>query len=334
MSAPLMSQSSAYTEALQQALAFLQEGERFAVLAHVQPDGDAISSTLAMGWLLNKLGKSYVMLNQDEIPARLSILPTVEQVICWKNDGCSETFDRVIVLDCGDYQRIGAVEAVFAPGRQMLNIDHHPTNDLFGTANLVRIDASATAEIIYELIRFAGVELDADVGTLLYTGIITDTGGFHYSNTSALTLAVASQLLLAGVEGHRLTHYFLETMTKPQVQLLQEGLANLRFAAQDRVAWIQVSAAQFNQFGASSQDLEGLVNYARNVEGVDIGILFKESEEGMVKISLRSSSAADVSEIAKQFGGGGHYRASGCRVHGSLEEAVERVVRAASEALQ
>lgn len=333
--------AQAYVQSLERALAFLREGERFAIVAHVAPDGDAIASTLAMGWLLRRLGKPYVMYNQDLVPERIGFLPGSEQIVAYGElkkhllvGTVIPTFDRVIVVDCGDYKRIGEVTELFAPDCQLLNIDHHPSNERYGTHHLLRFDAAATAEIIYELIVHSGTPLDVEVGTSLYTGVLTDTGGFQYASVSAGTFELAAHLTRIGVEGHRISKHLLGTMTRPQLELLRDGLATLQFRGNNRIAYIYVPYDKFVAVGATSEDLEGLVNYARNVEGVEIGILFKQSEEGIIKVSLRSTEAANVSAIAAQFGGGGHFRAAGVRFTGvPAEQVISRVVDACLIAL-
>ncbi|MBB3109438.1 phosphoesterase RecJ-like protein [Paenibacillus phyllosphaerae] len=324
----------AYAQTLDEALAFIREGDHFLVVAHVQPDGDAISSTLVVSWLLGQLGKTFVMVNESAVPLRLGFLDGAAEIRLNSDLTEERPFDRIIAVDCADFRRIGVVADRFAPDAKLLNVDHHPTNDGFGTTNLIRPDAAATVEILYDLIVHAGLTLDLPAATAVYTGLLTDTGGFRYSNTTPHVMQTAASLLELGVAGHRLAEHLLEKMTKAQLLLLQKGLANLAFSSDNRIAWIQVDIADLQATGASSEDLEGLVNYARNVEGVDVGILFKETTDGCVKVSLRSSGAADVSAIARSFGGGGHVRAAGCRFEAGMATVVDQVVQAVSEALK
>ncbi|UVI32544.1 DHH family phosphoesterase [Paenibacillus spongiae] len=323
-----------YSEKLEAALAFMRDGERYLVVSHVQPDGDAISSTVVTYWLLRQLGKQAVLMNEGAVPSRLGYLAFASSIINDSEESVQTGFDRIIAVDCADFRRIGLVAERFAEGAQLLNIDHHPTNDHFGTVNLIRTDAAATVEILYDLIEHAGIELDLDAATAVYTGLLTDTGGFRYSNTTPRVMHIASAMLALGVPGHELADHLLERMTKPQLLLLQRGLNRLSFTDDNKVAWLYVPYADMQETGATGEDLEGLVNYARNVEGVEIGLLFKETENGQVKVSLRSSGKADVAAIAKSFGGGGHVRAAGCRLDGAIADAVTLVVGAAREALK
>jgi phosphoesterase RecJ-like protein len=325
--------SAAYRKQLDEALSFIHDGDRFLVVSHVQPDGDAISSTLVIGWLLRRLGKQAVMINEGAVPVRLSFLDGADTIINFIKQPVTETFDRIIAVDCADFRRIGLIAGVFSEGAKLLNIDHHPTNDSFGAVNLIREDAAATVEILYDLISHSGISPDIEAATAIYTGLLTDTGGFRYSNTSPSVMQVASLMLSKGVRGHWIADHLLERMTKSQLLLLQRGLSRLTFSDDNRIAWLFVAYADMAETGAVGDDLEGLVNYARNVEGVEVGILFKETESGEVKVSMRSSGKADVAAIAQSFGGGGHVRAAGCRLDGPIPDAITILVQAVREAL-
>ncbi|NBD22422.1 DHH family phosphoesterase [Paenibacillus glycinis] len=325
--------SAAYQAQLRDALDFIRDGSRFLVVSHVQPDGDAISSTLVVGWLLRQLGKQPVLINEGAVPVRLHFLEASASVIHYGKQPPDEKFDRVIAVDCADFRRIGTVKDCFAEQAQLLNIDHHPTNDAFGAHNLIRVDAAATVEILYDLIEFAGIPIDKEAATAIYTGLLTDTGGFRYSNTSPRVMQIASRMLAEDVTGHWIANHLLECMTKPQLLLLQRALSRLTFSEDTRIAWLYVAFDDMAETGAVGDDLEGLVNYALNVEGVEVGILFKETENGEVKVSMRSSGRADVAAIAQSFGGGGHVRAAGCRLQQDIQASIASVVQAVREAL-
>jgi len=327
-------QLAAYRNQLGEALAFLQGGENFLVVSHVQPDGDAISSTVLVAWMLKQLGKKVVLINEGAVPVRLRYLESSASIVNYTEQKIDRKFDRIVAVDCADARRIGLVAESFAADAQLLNIDHHPTNDHYGTVNLIRADAAATVEILYELIQHAKLDLDLAAATAVYTGLLTDTGGFRYSSTTPKVMRIVSEMLELGVSGHKLADYLLERMTKAQLLLLQRGLNKLSFSEDNQIAWISVSLADLADTGAASEDLEGLVNYARNVEGVEVGMLAKETAHNQVKVSLRSAGKVDVAAIAQSFGGGGHVRAAGCKLEGSLQSAIERVVTAVSEALK
>ncbi|MED4958486.1 bifunctional oligoribonuclease/PAP phosphatase NrnA [Paenibacillus sp. FSL R5-0527] len=315
-----------YERELRQSQAFLTEHDDFLVVAHVQPDGDAVSSTLAVGWLLSCLGKKYVMVNEGPIPKRMGYLWQADQIRDLSAEPLNRKFDNVICVDCADFKRVGTTKELFAEGAKLLNIDHHPTNDGYGTVNLIVPYAAATAEILFDLIQFMGLELNEAIATALYTGLLTDTGGFRYSNTSPKVMATASKLLEYGVDGPGLSELLLEQMTLPQLRLLTRALNGLQLTEDGKISWVVVTDEDLKSAGAVHEDMEGIVNYPRNIQGVEVGLLFKVIDEQAVKVSMRSAGKVDVAKVAQSFGGGGHVRAAGARVEGSLEAIVPRVV--------
>lgn len=328
-----MTMSGGYLKQLDEALTFMRNAESCLVVSHVQPDGDAISSTVVVGWLLQKLGKSAVLMNESELPSRLSYLPQFDTIINYKQAVPEHQFDTIIAIDCADFRRIGEVSSSFAPGAKLLNIDHHPTNNGFGSVNVIRSEAAATVEILFDLIERAGIPLDLDCATAIYTGLLTDTGGFRYSNTSPRVMEIASRLLAIGVSGNELADHLLEKMTMAKLKLLQIALNRLTFTSNLEIGYVFIGKDDLRETGAVPEDLEGIVNYALNVDGVEVGILFKEADDGTVKASLRSAGKADVAAIAQSFGGGGHVRASGCRLDGPLQSAIDQLVEAVRKAL-
>ncbi|XEC97152.1 bifunctional oligoribonuclease/PAP phosphatase NrnA [Paenibacillus tarimensis] len=322
-----------YEGKLAEALAFIQQGDDFLVVSHVQPDGDAISSTVVVGWLLSRLGKRWLLVNECPVPGRLYHLSLADRIREVNGEPLERDYSHVISIDCADFRRIGIVSESFSPDVRLLNIDHHPTNDGFGTVNLIRTDAAATVEILYDLIDYAGIGLDLDAANAIYTGLLTDTGGFRYSNTTPHVMNIAANLLRIGVNGSQLADHLLEKMTRPQLSLLQKGLSRLAFSEDGRIGWLYIDSADLEETGAAGEDIEGLVNYARNIDGVEVGILFKGTEEGHYKVSLRSAGLVDVSAIAQTFGGGGHVRAAGCRIAGTLAEVSGKVLESVRRVL-
>lgn len=328
-----MTIQDSYLEQLDEALAFMRSKESFLVVSHVQPDGDAISSTVVVGWLLQKLGKSAVLINESELPSRLSYLYQFDSILNYKLAAPEQKFDAIIAIDCADFRRIGEVSGSFAPEAKLLNIDHHPTNNGFGAVNVIRAEAAATVEILFDLVERAGISLDLDCATAIYTGLLTDTGGFRYSNTSPRVMEIASRLLEIGVSGNELADHLLEKMTMAKLKLLQIALNRLAFTDNLEIGWVFIGKDDLRDTGAVPEDLEGIVNYALNVDGVEVGILFKETEDGAVKASLRSAGKANVAAIAQTFGGGGHVRAAGCRIEAPLSDAISQLVEAVRKAL-
>jgi bifunctional oligoribonuclease and PAP phosphatase NrnA len=322
-----------YEDRLQAAALFIRDNDDFLVVSHVSPDGDAIGSTGAVGFVLQLLGKSYTLINEGRVPKKYAELLGDQPIADYSLDPPARRFARVIAVDCADYARIGGVHNLFEADAALLNIDHHPTNDEFGQVNLVKTDAAATVQIIYDLAQTLGIRWTKPLAECIYAGLLTDTGGFRYSNTSADVLAIAERMLRLGVNGAELSERLLEAMTFPQVQLLREALATLTFTEDRKIAHLTVLSDTLSATGAADEDTEGLVNIPRNVEGVEVGILFKQKDASLFKVSMRSAGAVDVSQIAKRFGGGGHVRAAGCTIEGKLDEVIERMVGAVSAEL-
>lgn len=322
-----------YKEGLEQVKQYLLEYDDFLVVSHVQPDGDAVSSTVVVGWLLSCLGKKFTLLNEGPIPQRMNELMLADQIINFLTNPPARTYKYVICVDCADFMRVGLTQQIFAEDAVICNIDHHPTNDSYGAVNLIKADAAATAEILYDLTEHLGVEWTQQAASAIYTGLLTDTGGFRYSSTSPKVMSIASKLLGYGVNGPELAENLLEKMTMAQVKVLTKALNTMSFTPDGKIAWVYVSPEDMVECGAANEDLEGIVNYPRNIEGVEVGVLFKVIDEGAVKASLRSAGKVDVAAVAQSFGGGGHVRAAGCRIEGSIEEVVPQVIERVRELL-
>lgn len=312
---------------LEQAKRFILEENDFLVVSHVQPDGDATSSTVAIGLILQKLNKSFIMINEDKIPNKFDYLSGYELIQhAGSIDPIPCQYQNIIAVDCADFSRVGIVENWFGDNPTILNIDHHPTNDHYGTIALIQAEAAATAEILFYLIEALEVTWTKQLADCIYTGLLTDTGGFRYSNTSPEVMKIASKMLEFGVEGHQLAEHLLERIAFSHIIVLKRALASLSFAEDNQIGWMLVTQADITESQANNEDLEGLVNYPRNIEGVEVGLLFKEITEILVKVSFRSAGRIDVAAIAHRLGGGGHTRASGCTLNMSMDEAVPFIV--------
>ncbi|WP_410510869.1 bifunctional oligoribonuclease/PAP phosphatase NrnA [Paenibacillus sp. BR2-3] len=315
-----------YEQSLQQTRKFLLEHDDYLVVSHVQPDGDAVSSTLAVGWLLSCLGKNYTMINEGPIPKRMEYLWHADEIVNMSAAEPLSTYSNIICVDCADFQRVGQTQRYFAENALIVNIDHHPTNNGYGFLTLIKPDAAATAEILFDLLKTFEVEWNLDIATAIYTGLLTDTGGFRYTNTSSKVMAAVSDLLALGVNGPELAETLLEEMTLPQVKVLNRALNTLQLSAEGDIAWVQVTPQDMIDCAAANEDLEGIVNYPRNIRGVEVGILFKVIHDNAVKVSLRSAGKVDVAALAQKFGGGGHTRAAGARIEASLTQVMTQVL--------
>ncbi|GIP33115.1 bifunctional oligoribonuclease/PAP phosphatase NrnA [Paenibacillus sp. J2TS4] len=319
---------------LEAAAQFIRNHDRFLVVSHLNPDGDAIGSTLAVGWMLEHMNKTFQMVNEDPIPPKYNFLWGSDQVGLISEMPEEERFDAIISLDCADIRRMGPLHNRIHPDTPLLNIDHHATNEGFGSCVWIEAEAAATAELLYDLVNELQIPWTTDLANCIYTGLLTDTGGFRYSNASPKVLLIASEMLGYGVKGSELANVLLEKMTYAHLVLLQKSLAKLSFAYDRKIAWISVTVEDTAEAQAVNEDMEGLVNYPRNIEGVEVGLLFKEIDNGTFKVSLRSNGKVDVARIAKSFGGGGHTLAAGCTLHGDLDQVTSQLIQEVGLALE
>lgn len=306
---------------------FIRQADHLLITTHVDPDGDALGSLLATGLACQQLGKQVTLVNESSIPERFSFLPGIAQ-IC-RPQQLSSSYQYVIAVDAADRTRVGShVRNLYDPQVNLLNIDHHATNDAYGTVNFIDSDASSTAEMLVRWIdQSTNLHWDEALATCLYTGILTDTGGFRYANTTPAVLRQAAYLIEQGAPNSQIADLALETSTLPQLKLLALALANLQTRANGQIAWIDLTSDQINQVGASDEDVGGIVNVARNLAGVEVGVLFREVSPNRLKVSFRSRSQVDVAKLASEFGGGGHARAAGCTIEQlSLQAAQAQVI--------
>lgn len=317
-----------YEETLQAVKEYIIGHDDFLVISHVGPDGDAVGSSLAMANLLKNLNKRFTVVNEGSCPRKFSYLHLFDQIINLSKHSVERTFEHIIAVDVADFSRLGDASHLFAENAYIVNIDHHPTNTLFGQLNLIRSDAASTTEILFDLIyHHFPQELDTHVAESLYTGLLTDTGGFRYANTTQAVLEKAANLLKYDIKPGKIAERALETISASFLELLKISLNSLTFAFERKVALLSISLADLEKAGATKEDVDGLVAYPRNIEGVEVGILLKEWAEDEVKVSLRSKDVVDVSAIAQKNGGGGHVRAAGFTFYGDLSAAKQHILR-------
>ncbi|NLM51807.1 MAG: bifunctional oligoribonuclease/PAP phosphatase NrnA [Firmicutes bacterium] len=307
----------------------LLKSHKILVVSHIMPDGDAIGSLLALGLALKKLGKNVTMYVADGVPAKFAFLRGAEEI-------CTSlpffTFDCVAVLDCADRDRL---QPIWEEIKDLfiLNLDHHPTNTLFGNLNYVDPQAGATGELVFALLEKLDVKLTLEIATALYVAISTDTGSFKYENTSEKTHLMAAKLLAAGVKPASIAPQIFDLRSVPAIMALRLALSSLQFSADKRIAWMTLKNEALAQINAGNDDLDGIVNFAKNIEGVEVGLLFREQADGTVKVGFRSFNI-DVAKIAAAFGGGGHVRAAGCSLQADLQTAVKQVVAAVTKEIE
>ncbi|NLI92184.1 MAG: bifunctional oligoribonuclease/PAP phosphatase NrnA [Peptococcaceae bacterium] len=302
-----------------------------ALFSHVSPDGDCLGSMLALGIALECLEKKVTYYNEGPFPENLRFLPHIHRVSSVIPEKLPKT---LIFIDCAEAERAeSSIVKKHFQGKNVINIDHHVSNDLFGTLNWVDPGAAATGEMVYELIKKLGIPITQEIAINLYTAIITDTGRFSYSNTTAKSFKIAAQLVKTGIDLVSINNILFEQKTFSQTKLLHKALSNLELHQNGKIAVIVLSQKDFEETGAEENLSEGLVNYARNIESVEAAALLKEIDTKEIKVSFRSNAWLDVNKVAARFGGGGHIRASGCTIDLPLLEAKNIVISALEEAL-
>jgi phosphoesterase RecJ-like protein len=299
--------------------------ERFLLTAHEGPDGDALGSLLGMHHLLTRLGKDSVMFlaaKEFPLPIEYRFLP-LEEVF---HEAPADMADRTaIFLDCGNIDRM-PVDFLCAEDVFTINIDHHHDNTLFGDVNLVEVDASCTAEIVYELAILLGVEITPEMASALYVGLVTDTGKFMYENTNARTHRIAADLVEAGVDVDETYRRLYEHVPLEKLRLLSRALEGIEHHCDGALVLAYVTDADYAASGAGEEMTEGIIDHLRSVEGARVAALVRDlGDRGRAarKVSLRSSDGAvDVSAIARAHGGGGHKRAAGFSTDLTMEELI------------
>lgn len=308
----------------------LTTNKEVAIISHSNPDGDALGSQIALSLALEKLGVQTLLINKDSVPPSFQFLPNREKIK--PLDKIDQLPTVLIFVDCATLDRTGYdTEKLNNDGRVFINIDHHISNDKFANINWVEEKAAATSEMIYDLISLLQVKIDEDIATTLYTGISTDTGSFLYDNTTSTTHQVASDLINKGADISKLRVNFYENTSKGRLNLLKIGLNNLSFAQNDEICWMAFTYSEISNSNALDADGDGLINYVKNISGVEVALVFREIEPGKTKVSLRSKSWFDVNELAAYFQGGGHARASGCVIEGEQQEIIKRVISKAQK---
>lgn len=312
-------------------IALLKKGRRFLVASHSSPDGDGIGSTIAMGILLERMGKEAVLYNRDGVPANLGFLPRAASVVAALDPAAS--FDLAIMVDCGQRTRVSDEFAALADGKAVACIDHHLLDACEAEIALLDSRAASTGEVVLRLMRRAGVEPDREVAQCIYTTLVVDTGFFKYSSTTAESFALAADLVRAGAEPWTVAKHLEESHPACRMQLLALSLASLAVAMDGRYASMDVTQAMLKQCGAAMELSDEFATYPRAIAGVEVSALFREMEDGRTKVSMRSKDHVDVAAISRGFGGGGHARAAGFRVRASIAETKAKVEAAVAAAL-
>lgn len=307
------------------ALSRLLKADRVLLICHKNPDGDTIGSAAALYHALKALGKTAAVLCSDPIPARYSYMELASYTGQF-------TPGYTVAVDVAGIQLFG--DAVAEYTREIdLCIDHHPSNPGYACSMLLDADAAATAEIIYEMLAAAGIEITPILADCLYTGISTDTGCFKFSNTTARTHEIAAKLIGAGAHTVLLNEILFESKSRGRLAIERMALESLEYSFDGRCAMIFLTKEQVAQAGAETTDIEGITSLPRNIEGVEVGITVRQQPTGSYKVSVRTTPNVDAAAICAHLGGGGHRQAAGCELLGSLDNAKAALLTEVEKAL-
>lgn len=321
---------------LDKSIEFIKKYNKFLITSHTNLEGDALGSELAFYRLIKKLGKPAVILNEDNIPYGYDFLPNLNVIRKFKRNIKDINFDCLVALDCSDLKRTGEVYTINENNFPILNIDHHISNANFGSVNWVKPKASCCCQMIYELYKRLKVPLDRDTALSLYVGILTDTGSFRYTNTSAAVHKITAELLQHDINVSFVYRKVYGNIPFTDLKLLTEILPTMKRAVRGKVVWFQIKKDIFKNRKKICIDLsESILNFARTIKDAEVAVLFKENlgVKDEVRVNFRSQGKIDVNRVANFFGGGGHKTASGATVKGKIEEVRKRVLAKIREAI-
>lgn len=309
-------------------ISFLKERDDFLIATHINPEGDALGSSISLSMALESIGKRVIVYDRDPVPYLYRFLPGHERF----TNSISNLYgiSNLILLDCNTPERADLNDFVKENQPFTAIIDHHETEREFGDLKWVVPSASATGQMIFHLIKAMGVEISKDMATNLYTAIAIDTGTFRYSNTDATTLMDASELIRAGADPALVSTSLYDMWSRGRFELLILTLNTIEI--RDGIAITSVTREMFQRTGTDAADTENFANFPRMMADVKISAFFREIEDGW-KVSLRSKGEINVARIAETFGGGGHRNAAGYKIKGNLEEAKESLLREALKTL-
>jgi len=303
--------------------------QRFVVVSHLRPDGDAIGSQLAMVFALRRLGKQARAVSRDRPPAPMLTFPGVAEIEIVER--IDDPGDAVIVMECGDLKRTG-VEGL--ERGYVINIDHHPGNAMYGALNWFDLSAAACGEMVFELVRELGVPITPEIATHVYVAILTDTGSFHYANITPKTFDICRQCVEAGVKPPTVARSIFDSNNLGRLKLFGAVLSRMQLDPSGRIATVSVDQRLAQECGGTYEDTEGLINLPLTVKEIVAVVFFKENGPDDWRVSMRSKGNVDVNAIAKEFGGGGHKNASGCSAHGSLAAISSLFTRKLTDAIE
>ena len=314
---------------IQETIHWLKSRKRLLIAGHSRPDGDCLGSALALGMALPQLNIECTVVSADPVPQQYQSLPGADQIRNRKS--VDPDYDGILFLECGSPERSGLEGTERFPA---LNIDHHPSTTEWAQVNWINSEASAVGEMVYSLLESLKIEITPGIASNLFAAIMTDTGSFLYSNTSENTFLVASRLLSYGASPAEISRSVYMNQKPSRLRLLSRVLGTLEIDESGKIAVVSLTREDLENTGAADEDTEGFVNYPLSLEGIEASVFLRQVGEKSFRVSLRSKTTIDVSEVASRFGGGGHVRAAGFSLNDmTLDEARKLTVSGLRELL-
>ena len=314
---------------LSQVVELIENKQKFAITTHIKPDGDGVGSSLGLCWLLRSLGKSAEVVVRGEIPPAYRSLPGADEI---RNlERIDKAYDAVFVIECSDLQRPG-IEGL--DNEFTVNIDHHATSAHFGTVNWIDSTASAVGEMIYNLCKAIGGRVTKEIAECVYMALVTDTGSFHFSNTTDRTLKVASELIKAGARPAAISEAVYNNYPWSRIELMRQVLGTVKRDESGKVACMRQTLKMREEAGAIDGDNNGFVNIPLAAREILAAVYMREVGENVYRVSLRSKGDINVAKVAEKFGGGGHRNAAGLRIEGGWDEKEQELVELVREAVE
>lgn len=309
----------------------LKNSNHIFLCSHINPDGDAIASLIAMELSLALWQKKTTLYNESPISAVYRFLPSVKRIV--RHIDRQTIYDTAIVLDCGDLHRVGKAASFVSRIPVVINIDHHVSNTGFGDFQLIDPSACASVELIYRLLKQMELPISRDIATLIYTGILTDTGSFRFSNTNRSAFTICREMIDIGVDPYYVARNIYETFSSGYMKLLHKVLGSIEISKNGKLSMITITQEMLNETGARPEEVNGLINYAKAINNIKIAVLIhvisdtseESKKQDRFHVSLRSDGTVDVAAFASSFGGGGHYSAAGFAIESSIIDLKNRI---------
>lgn len=301
------------------------------LFCHESPDGDTLGSALALYAALKQNGRQAQVICSDTVPVNYRFLPGARDIL--KPENAAKT-DVAVAIDCADVERMEQGQIIFATAKTTVCIDHHLSNRGYAQINIIDPKSAATGELVFELIKLMGITPDQNMATCLYTAILTDTGSFTYRNTTRRTMEIGGELLDCAINAAEISRSVYKTVSIQKTRFTGYVMSNIELFSGGRIGVSCVSLEDMREIGVTDEDSEGIIDYIRDVNTVEIAVFIRETAQGKYKVSMRSKDYADVCAIANKYGGGGHIRAAGCTLTGLAEEIKSQIIKDASSALK